>query len=95
AEDYITPFYGTKSNFTGNGYSSPAMDAAIKKEEAAKTLAQRLTYIKQAETIAAKDAPIIPVWQGAMLAVSKTSVSGIPKTLDLDYLMRFWLLSKS
>ncbi len=33
AEDYITPFYGTKSNFTSNGYSNPAMDAIIKKEQ--------------------------------------------------------------
>jgi peptide/nickel transport system substrate-binding protein len=71
------------------------MDAVIKKEEAAKTLSKRLVYIKQAQTIAAQDVPIIPVWQGAMLAVSKTNVSGISKTLDLDYLMRFWLLSKS
>jgi peptide/nickel transport system substrate-binding protein len=95
AEDYLTPFYGTKSNFTSNGYSSKRMDAILKKEEAAKTTSQRLTYIKQAQVLAAKDAPIIPVWQGAMIAVSKTNVSNIPKTLDLDYLMRFWLLSKS
>lgn len=95
AEDYITPFYGTKSNFTSNGYSNAKMDAIIKNEEGAKTLAQRLTYIKQAQTIAAQDAPIIPYWQNSMLVVARSNVHNILKTVDLDYLMRFWLLSKS
>ena len=95
AEDYITPFYGTKSNFTSNGYSNPKMDAIITKEEAAKTLAERLTYIKQAQMLAAQDAPIIPYWQNLMLVVARNNVQNLPKTIDLDYLMRFWLLSKS
>lgn len=95
AEDYITPFYGTKSNFTSNGYSNPKMDAIIKKEEGAKTTAERLVYIKQAEMLAAQDAPIIPYWQNTMLVVGRSNIGNIPKTIDLDYLMRFWLLSKS
>ena len=95
AEDYITPFYGTKSNFTSNGYSNPKMDAIIKKEEAAKTDAQRIGFIKQAQMLAAQDAPIIPYWQNTMLAVARSNVGNLPKTMDLDYLMRFWLLSKS
>jgi len=78
AEDYITPFYGTKSNFTSNGYSNAKMDAIIKNEEGAKTLAQRLTYIKQAQVIAAQDAP--PSY-GPVFA-DTASVS--PATLDLQ-----------
>ena len=95
AEDYITPFYGTKSNFTSNGYSNVKMDAIIKKEEAAKTSAERIGFIKQAQMIAAQDAPIIPYWQNTMLVVGRSNIGNLPKTIDLDYLMRFWLLTKS
>ena len=95
AEDYITPFYGTKSNFTSNGYSSKKMDAIIKNEEGAKTDAARIGFIKQAEMLAAKDVPIIPYWQNKMLVVGRSNIQNVKKTLDLDYLMRFWLLSKS
>jgi peptide/nickel transport system substrate-binding protein len=71
------------------------MDAVIKKEEAAKTPAARIAAIKQAQMIAAQDAPIIPYWQNTMLVVGRSNIQNLPKTIDLDYLMRFWLLSKS
>ncbi len=94
AEDYLLPFYGTKSNFTSNGYSSARMDAILSKEKASKGGA-RITQIRAAQMLAAKDASIIPYWQGAMLAVAHKNVHGIPQTLDPTYIMRFWLLSKS
>ncbi|HXR11205.1 MAG TPA: hypothetical protein VN770_02825, partial [Gaiellaceae bacterium] len=81
--------------FTSNGYKSAAMDAILAKEQAAKTTAERLVYVEQAQTLAAKDAPIIPYWQGAMLAVARSDIHGIPGTLDPTYIMRFWELSKS
>jgi peptide/nickel transport system substrate-binding protein len=71
------------------------MDALLKNEQGAKTNAQRLGFVKQAQTLAAKDAPIIPYWQGSMLAVARSNISGIPGTLDPTYIMRFWTLSKS
>jgi len=95
AEDYLLPFYGTKSNFTSNGYSSKAMDAILKNEQGAKTSAQRLAYVKQAQILAAKDVPIIPYWQGTMIAVAKNNIQGIDQTLDPSFIMRFWTLSKS
>jgi peptide/nickel transport system substrate-binding protein len=95
AEDYLLPFYGTTSNFTSNSYSNKAMDAILKREQGARTLGARLAAVRQAQVLAAKDAPIIPYWQGAMLAVAHTNVHGIPSTLDPTYIMRFWLLSKS
>jgi len=95
AEDYLVPFYDSHSNFTSNGYKSAAMDSILTKEQGAKTTAERLVYVKQAQTLAAKDAPIIPYWQGAMLAVARSDIHGIPGTLDPTYIMRFWELSKS
>ena len=49
----------------------------------------------QAQQLAAKDAPIIPYWQGSMISVSSKDVQGIDDTLDPTFIMRFWLLSKS
>ena len=95
AEDYLTPFYGTNSNFTSNGYSNPKMDAILSKEEAAHSTSARLQYIEEAQELAAKDVPIIPYFQAAMIAVARDDVQGIQQTLDTTFIMRFWPLSKS
>ncbi|HZR92044.1 MAG TPA: ABC transporter substrate-binding protein [Gaiellaceae bacterium] len=94
AEDYIVPFY-QPDNFMANGYNDPKMTALIKKEYAATSTPARLGVIKQAQMLAAKDVPIIPYWQGKMVAVSRNNVHGIDSTLDAAFNMRFWLLSKS
>jgi peptide/nickel transport system substrate-binding protein len=94
SENYIIPFY-RNDTFTADGYNSPKMESIIKKELGAKSLAQRIGYIKQAELLAAKDVPIIPYWQQAMIAVGRNNVHGIPSTLDPTVIMRFWKISKS
>lgn len=94
AENYIVPFYRSDT-FLANGYKSPKMDALIKRELAARTTAQRLAVIRQAQLLAARDVPIVPYWQAKMIAVARNSIKGIPKTLDAAFIMRYWLLSKS
>jgi peptide/nickel transport system substrate-binding protein len=94
AENYVIPFYRSDT-FTADGYKSPKMEALIKQEQAAKTVAKRLAIIRQIQTIAARDVPIVPVWQGAMIAVGRNNVHGIASTLDPAVLLRFWKISKS
>jgi peptide/nickel transport system substrate-binding protein len=94
AEDYVVPFFQT-GNFTNNGYTSAKMTALITKEHGAKTLAARLAVLKQIQTLSAKDVSTIPYWQGKMIAVSRSNIQGLNKTLDAAFYMRFWLLSKS
>jgi len=93
AEDYLQPFY-PKGQFLSNGYSSAKMDALAIKEQATKATKSRLAIVKQMQTLAAKDVPIIPYWQGSMIAVSKAGMKGIDKTLDPTFIMRFWMISK-
>jgi peptide/nickel transport system substrate-binding protein len=93
AENYLLPFYST-GNFTSNGYTNPTMNKLILKEQNSETTGARLAVIKQAQLLAAKDAPIIPYWQGKMIAVSKSGVKSIDQTLDPTFIMRFWLISK-
>jgi peptide/nickel transport system substrate-binding protein len=93
-ENYLLPFY-VKDNFTANGYSNPKMTALINKETGAKSTAARLAVIRQAQLLAARDVPIIPYWQGKMIALGRSNVHGIQRTLDPTFIMRFWLISKS
>jgi peptide/nickel transport system substrate-binding protein len=94
AENYLLPFY-SKDNFTANGYNSPKMNALLNKMAAAPTPARRLTALRQMQTLAANDAPIIPYWQADMIAAGRSNVRGIPGTLDAAFIMRFWLISKT
>ena len=93
-ENYVVPFYRSDT-FTANGYKNPKMEALIKLELGAKTNAARNAVLRRIQALAAKDVSIIPVWQGKMIAVSRTKVSGIPATLDPTVIMRFWKLTKS
>ncbi len=93
-ENYLLSFY-QPDNFTANGYENPKMTALLKAEQAASTEAKRLAVIRQIQALAAKDVPIIPYWQGNMIAVARSNVRGIPSTLDAAFIMRYWKLSKS
>ncbi len=64
-------------------------------EQTAATHDERMKIVEDAQMLAAKDVPIIPYYQGSMVAVSAKNVQGIDKTLDTAFVMRFWLLSKS
>jgi peptide/nickel transport system substrate-binding protein len=94
-ENYLLPFYDSKSNFTSNNFKSAQMDSLLSKEQATKSTSARDDLIRQAQQLAAKDVPIVPYWQGSMIAVSDTNVQGIDKTLDPTFIMRFWLIAKS
>jgi len=94
SENYLVPFY-RNDTFTADGYNSPAMEALIRKELGASSLAKRIGYIKAIQVLAAKDVPIVPYWQQAMIAVGRNNVHGIPSTLDPTVYMRFNKLSKS
>ena len=94
ADDYTVSFY-QPSSFFNNGYNNPKMNALLKKERAVSTTAKRLAVLAQIQSLAAKDLPTIPYWQGNMIAVSKSSIHGVDGTLDAAFYMRFWQLSKS
>ena len=94
-ENYLLPFFDSKSNFTEDNYKSATMDSLLTKEQATKSRSARLDLIRQAQMLSAKDAPIIPYWQGSMVAVSRDNINGIDQTLDPTFILRFWLVSKS
>ena len=93
-ENYLLSFY-QEENFTANGYKNAKMTALLKAEQAAKTETRRIAIIRQIQQLAAADVPIIPYWQGNMIAVARSNIGGVPATLDAAFIMRFWKLTKS
>lgn len=93
ADDYTVSFYQPQS-FLNNGYNNKKMNKLITKERAAAGQKARMKVIGQMQTLAAKTLPTIPYWQGNMIAVGRSNVSGIQSTLDATYYMRFWKISK-
>jgi peptide/nickel transport system substrate-binding protein len=71
------------------------MTALLTQEQGAKTTAKRLAVIRKIQVLAAQDVPIVPYWQGKMIAVARSNVRGIPSTLDPAVILRFWKISKS
>ena len=92
-ENYVLSFYQA-GNFTENGYSNPKMTRLLKLEQAATSDSRRLAIIRQIQTLAAQDVPIVPYWQSNMIAVGRSNVRGIPSTLDAAVIMRYWKISK-
>jgi peptide/nickel transport system substrate-binding protein len=93
AENYLLSFY-QKENFSANGYENPRMTRLLAQEQAASSEGRRLAIIRQIQALAAQDVPIIPYWQGDMIAVARTNVRGVPTTLDAAFIMRYWKISK-
>jgi peptide/nickel transport system substrate-binding protein len=94
ADDYLAPFY-LKGGFYNNHYDNPAIDALITQEEGETDATKRLGELQQIQTLAAKDVPTIPVWQGNQVAATGLTVTGVDKTFDPSYIFRMWLIGKS
>lgn len=94
ADDYTVSFYQPTAFFS-NGYNNKQMNKLIAEERAAPTEAKRMSYIRAMQLLGAKTLPTIPYFQANMIAVGRSDIQGLDKTLDAAYFMRFWLLSKS
>jgi peptide/nickel transport system substrate-binding protein len=93
-DDYLAPFY-VKGGFYKNHYDNPQIDQLITQEEGQTDQAKRMPIIDQIQTMAAKDVPTIPIWQGNQVAATGLTVTGVDKTFDPSYTFRMWLIGKS
>ncbi|MFC1407882.1 ABC transporter substrate-binding protein [Streptacidiphilus sp. N1-12] len=96
-DDYVSPFLGVNNTF-GNGYAP----AKIMKDLTPLSLKQpNRADDSTANTFAtiqkqfAYDAAYIPLWQNKQYIVTQSDVTGVPLTLDLAAIMRFWMIGKS
>ncbi len=94
-DDYTAPFYigcNGQAPFMNDHYCNQQVDTWIGQEEATTSQSQRNQIFAQLNTQVAKDAPLIPLWQGGQLAVVRSGITGVKNTLDPSYTFRFWLV---
>lgn len=95
SDDYTSPFYLCNQEFMNNHYCNKQVDALITKEKTSTDQATRNAAFKQIQLITAKDAPLIPVWQGGQVAAVRNGIGGVKQTLDPSYTFRYWMVSRS
>lgn len=93
ADNFLAPFYSSHGFFNIH-FSDPTMDALLAQEERLTNEARRVRIIRKVQTLAAKDVPVIPLWQAQVIAVVRRGVTGVRATLDPSNQFRFWLVSK-
>jgi peptide/nickel transport system substrate-binding protein len=94
-DNYLAPFYGSTTSFLNNHYKNPEVDAAITKEKESTDQATREDAFKTIQEDAAKDVPIVPIWQGKQVAAVRDGISGVEDTFDPSFQFRYWLITKS
>lgn len=94
ADDYTGPFYAC-NNFLNDHYCNALVTKAITAEEGSTALSARNAAFSKLEIQTAKDAPLVPLWQGGQVAAYHGTVMGLQQTLDASYTFRMWLVGKA
>jgi peptide/nickel transport system substrate-binding protein len=92
-DNYLAPFYST-DNFLNNHFSNKQVDDLLAQEKASSDQAERTSVFEQIQQIAAREVPIIPIWQGRQIAAVREGVAGVEETFDPSFQFRYWLISK-
>jgi peptide/nickel transport system substrate-binding protein len=94
ADNYVAPFVG-KNNALGTPYNNPEITEKLlptsRKEGNRATASRSFT---RAQKIIAKDARLLPLWQGRVYVASVRDVAGVEWVLDSSTLPRLWELNK-
>jgi peptide/nickel transport system substrate-binding protein len=92
-DNYLAPFYSS-DNFLNNHYSNKAVDTLLARQKASTDQAERERIFEQIQQIAARDVPIIPIWQGKQVAAVRDGITGVDETFDPSFQFRYWLIEK-
>ncbi len=93
ADNYLTPFFGP-NNFLQSHYANDEMNQLLTAQATESDWAKREALLGQIQDKVAKEVPTLPMLYGAQVAVAKSDVKGVDKTLDAAFKFRFTSLSK-
>jgi peptide/nickel transport system substrate-binding protein len=96
-DDFVSPFLG-KDNTFGNGYApSTIMDNLhpLSLKEADRADQSTANTFQQIQKQFALDAAYIPLWQDNQYIATQADITGVPLTLDIASIMRFWMIGKN
>ena len=96
-DDFVSPFVG-KDNTFGNNYApSTIMNNLhpLSLKEADRADQSTANTFQQIQEQFAKDAAYIPLWQDNQYIATQADITGVPLTLDIASIMRFWMIGKN
>ncbi|MDJ1135639.1 ABC transporter substrate-binding protein [Streptomyces iconiensis] len=94
ADNYITPFVG-KDNAMGTPYPSPELtDKLLPRSRQQSDRGTAGKSFAAAQKVMAKDARLLPLWQGKVYIASHKDVAGVEWAIDASVIMRMWELYK-
>ncbi|WP_084703926.1 ABC transporter substrate-binding protein [Phaeacidiphilus oryzae] len=90
--DYVLPLMGAyNQHYNNSQIVNKLLPAAAKQADRLNT---NQIFAQVQQTIA-KDAPMVPLWQGKQYLASQADVVGLSLTVDTTNQLRFWLVGKS
>lgn len=90
-DDYMTPFLHSEHSWAlGVFYSNPEMDRLLEEAMVAPTVEQREALYIEAQRLLAREAPVVPLFQGKLMIVARKGIEGI--VLDATMLLRYYLI---
>jgi peptide/nickel transport system substrate-binding protein len=91
---YLTSAIKKAPFVNASGYSNPEVDKLFDEGANATTLADRGEAYKKVQTILARDLPVLPMWQTALINVASKKVKGTWSwSTGYDYWEEVWLES--
>ena len=96
-DDFVSPFLG-KDNTFGNHYApSTIMNDLhpLSLKEADRADQSTANTFQQIQKQFALDAAYIPLWQDNQYIATQADITGVPLTLDIASIMRFWMIGKN
>ena len=92
-DDYTTVFLHSEwSPSEGVFYNNTQMDQWLEKASVEINMTKRTIFYEQVQELMAKDAPVIPVFQGKLTAVFWPNIRGV--VLDPTMILRYYLIYK-
>lgn len=93
ADNYLAPFFQV-DNFLGNHYVNQDVTDMIQEQAVTTDPAARTALIEKIQDAVAADLSTVPLLQGAQVAVTGTTVTGVEDTLDASFKFRYGAISK-
>lgn len=95
-DNYLAPFYHSEESFL-RMYESSRMDELISAQQTASgpSTDERLQTFAEIQELAARDAPIVPLYVVTPFAFARDNVDGVADTMGPAQIFRYYLLSKT
>jgi len=93
-DNYLTPFlHSEHCGHLGVFYNNSEVDELLEEAMVKPTIEERQERYEEVQRILARDAPLIPLFQGKLFLVCKKNIRGV--VLDPVMLLRYYLIYKS